>query len=73
MNAIFMLSRKNIQDQIGISLRSGMQKNKKYDLMKKRRIIGARKIAGIGTRGCKLNIAHQILGKRVVLSDMTKN
>lgn len=74
MNAIFMLSGKNIQDQIGISLRSGMQKNKKYDLMqKKRRIIGARKIAGIGTRGCKLNIVHQILGKLVVLSDMTKN
>lgn len=51
-----------------------MQKNKKYDLMKKKRkIIGARKVAGIGTRGCKFNIVQQILGKLVVLSDVTKN
>lgn len=51
-----------------------MQESKKYDLMKKkRRIIGARKIAHIGTRGCKLNTVHQILGKLVVLSNMTEN
>lgn len=40
-------------------LRSGMQGNKKCDLMeKKRRVIGARKTAGIGTRGYKLSIVH---------------
>lgn len=51
-----------------------MQKTKKYDLMKKKRkIIGASKIAGIGTRGWKFNIVHQILRKLVVLSDVTKN
>lgn len=51
-----------------------MWRNKKCNLMKKkRRIIGTRKIAGIGTRGFKFNIVHQILGKLVVLSDMTKN
>jgi len=51
-----------------------MQKNRKYDLMKKKsRIIGARKIAGIGTRGGKFSIVHQILGKLVILSDMAKN
>lgn len=73
MNAVFMLSR-STQYQIGMRLSSRMQKNKKYDLMKKgRRIIGARKIAGVGTRGCKLNIVHQILGKLVVLSDVTEN
>lgn len=55
-----------------MSLRSDMQKSKEYDLMK-RRIIGARKMAGTGARGYKLNIAYQVLGKLVVLSDMTKN
>lgn len=65
---------KNIQDRIGMSLRSRVQESTKYDLMKKkRRIIGARKIAHIGTRGCKLNIVHQILEKLVFLSDMTEN
>lgn len=39
-----------------MNLESGMQGNKKCDLMGKRMIIGARKIAGIGTRGCKLSI-----------------
>lgn len=74
MDAIFMLSGKNIQVQIGMNLRSGMQKNKYYDLMnKKRRIIEARQVAGTGTRGGKLNIVHQILQKFVVLSGMVKN
>lgn len=55
-----MLSEKKIiQDQIGMILRSGMQGNRKCALMEmKRRIIGARKIAGIGTRGYKLSIVH---------------
>ena len=57
-----------------MSLRSGVQESKKYDLIKKkRRVIEARKMAHIDTRGCKLNIVHQILGKLVVLSDMTEN
>lgn len=36
--------KKIIQDQVGMSLGSGMQGNKKCDLMGKRRIIGARQV-----------------------------
>lgn len=48
--------KKNSQDQIGMSLGSGMQGNEKCDLMGKGMIIGARKMADIGTRGYKLGI-----------------
>lgn len=69
-----MQSERNILDQIGMSLRSRVQEGKKYDLRKKkRRIIGTRKMAHVDTRGCKLNIVHQILGRLAVLSDMTEN
>lgn len=50
--------KKIIEDQVGMSLRSGMQGNKKCDLMGKRRIRGARQVAGIGIRGYKLCIVH---------------
>lgn len=50
-----------------------MKGNKKCDLVRKKRMIGARKIAGIGTRVYKLSIVPQVLGKLVLLSDMTKN
>lgn len=46
---------------------------KKYNLIeKKSQTVGARKIAGIGTRWCKLNTVHQILGKLTVLPPALK-